>query len=160
MRKLSLFFSLAILAAAVAFLRFQLHGRATVFRHGDMLAACHVVVPEAVGGFRHERNLGDSGVVLPGGVANPDELRLEKRAVRFERRYDATPDEVWAALTEPEQVRNWFAEMTIEPRAGGRVTFEWSAGQKEEGVVRAFDVLSGKDALVQFAAGEQPVASG
>jgi len=62
-----------------------------------------------------------------------------KRAVRFERRYEATPDEVWAALTEPEQVRNWFAEMTIEPRAGGRVTFEWSAGQTEEGVVRAFD---------------------
>ncbi len=63
----------------------------------------------------------------------------EKRAVRYERRYDATPDEVWAALTEPEQVRNWFAEMTIEPRAGGSVTFQWATGETDGGVVRAFD---------------------
>jgi uncharacterized protein YndB with AHSA1/START domain len=63
----------------------------------------------------------------------------ELRGVRYERRYDATPEEVWAALTEPAQVRNWFAEMTIEARAGGRVTFEWSGGQKEAGIVRVFD---------------------
>ncbi len=61
------------------------------------------------------------------------------RAVRYERRYDATPEEVWAALTEPDQVPNWFAQMTIEPRAGGRVTFEWATGETEAGVVRAFD---------------------
>jgi uncharacterized protein YndB with AHSA1/START domain len=68
-------------------------------------------------------------------------LRLEgeRRAVRHERHYDATPAEVWAALTEPDQVRNWLAEMTIEPRAGGRVTFTWENGHGDEGVVRVFD---------------------
>jgi uncharacterized protein YndB with AHSA1/START domain len=68
-------------------------------------------------------------------------LRLdgERRAVRYERRYEATPEEVWAALTEPEQVRNWLAAMTIEPRAGGRITFAWDNGHTDEGVVRVFD---------------------
>ncbi len=63
----------------------------------------------------------------------------ERRAVRHERRYNATPEEVWAALTAPEQVRNWLAEMTIEARAGGRITFAWENGYTHEGVVRVFD---------------------
>ena len=36
------------------------------------------------------------------GVYRSDE---EGAAVRFERRYDATPEEVWAAVTEPESIR-------------------------------------------------------
>jgi uncharacterized protein YndB with AHSA1/START domain len=63
----------------------------------------------------------------------------ERRGVRHERRYDAPPEEVWAALTEPEQVRNWLAEMTIEPRRGGRITFAWDSGPTDHGVVRVFD---------------------
>ena len=68
-------------------------------------------------------------------------LRREgsRRAVRHERHYDATVEEVWAALTEPDQVRNWLAEMTIEPRAGGKVTFTWDGGHGDHGVVRVFD---------------------
>ena len=68
-------------------------------------------------------------------------LRREgaKRAVRHERRYDATVEEVWAALTEPEQVRNWLAEMTLEPRTGGRVTFTWDGGHSDHGLVRVFE---------------------
>jgi uncharacterized protein YndB with AHSA1/START domain len=63
----------------------------------------------------------------------------KRRAVRQERRYAAPPDEVWAALTRPEHVRNWLAEMSIEPREGGRVTFEWDGGHTAQGVVRVFD---------------------
>ena len=63
----------------------------------------------------------------------------ELRTVRHVRRYDAMPHEVWAALTEPEQVENWLAEMTIEPRTGGRVTFRWDGGETESGEVRVFD---------------------
>jgi uncharacterized protein YndB with AHSA1/START domain len=63
----------------------------------------------------------------------------EQRAVRHVRHYDATPEEVWAALTDPEQVKNWRAAMTIEPRAGGRVAFEWEGGHTDEGEVRVFD---------------------
>jgi uncharacterized protein YndB with AHSA1/START domain len=59
--------------------------------------------------------------------------------VRHVRRYNATPEEVWAALTEPDQVQNWLAEMTIEPRARGRISFRWEAGATETGEVRVFD---------------------
>jgi len=63
----------------------------------------------------------------------------ERRTVRHVRRYDATPEEVWAALTEPAQVKNWLAEMTIEPKTGGHVTFRWEGGQTESGEVQEFD---------------------
>ena len=63
----------------------------------------------------------------------------QRRTVRHVRHFDATPEEVWAALTEPEQVTNWLAEMTIEPRAGGRISFRWEGGQTETGEVRVFD---------------------
>jgi uncharacterized protein YndB with AHSA1/START domain len=32
--------------------------------------------------------------------------------VHFERIYDATPDELWAAITDPEQIRGWLANVT------------------------------------------------
>jgi uncharacterized protein YndB with AHSA1/START domain len=55
--------------------------------------------------------------------------------VRFERLYDATPAELWRAITDPDQIRGWFAHTTrwsLEPgdewgvrfddgEAGGRV---------------------------------------
>jgi uncharacterized protein YndB with AHSA1/START domain len=63
----------------------------------------------------------------------------ETRTVRHVRHFDATAEEVWAALTEPDHVRNWLAEMTIEPRPGGRVTFRWDMGETQEGEVRVFD---------------------
>jgi uncharacterized protein YndB with AHSA1/START domain len=62
-----------------------------------------------------------------------------QHAVHLERRYEATPEEVWAVLVEPTHVRNWLAEMTIEPRAGGRLTFDWGGGNQDEGIVREFD---------------------
>jgi uncharacterized protein YndB with AHSA1/START domain len=39
-------------------------------------------------------------------------------AVRFERLYDYTPQELWRALTEPEQIRGWLADVSrfeLEP---------------------------------------------
>lgn len=32
--------------------------------------------------------------------------------VRFERLYDATPDELWNAITDPEQIKGWLAHAT------------------------------------------------
>jgi len=55
------------------------------------------------------------------------------------RHYDATPEEVWTALTEPDQVEKWLAAMTIEPHAGGRVGFTWDSGDTQVGKVRFFD---------------------
>jgi uncharacterized protein YndB with AHSA1/START domain len=40
---------------------------------------------------------------------------LEGRSlVRFERRYPHSVERVWAALTEPDQLRQWFGEGDIE----------------------------------------------
>jgi uncharacterized protein YndB with AHSA1/START domain len=44
------------------------------------------------------------------GALRPDADRL---AVHFERRYAATPAEVWGALTEPERIGRWLAPVTL-----------------------------------------------
>ena len=45
------------------------------------------------------------------GTAQP----LEGRSlIRFERRYPHSMERVWAALTEPEQLQQWFGEGDIE----------------------------------------------
>lgn len=79
--------------------------------------------------------------------------------VRFERRYDAPPEQVWAALTEPEQLGGWLAravrwslapgdeyELAFDDgSAGGRVVaveaerlleLTWSSPGEPESVVR------------------------
>jgi uncharacterized protein YndB with AHSA1/START domain len=51
-------------------------------------------------------------------------------ALRFERRYDASPDEVWAAMTEPESIGRWlFAEAVLEPRVGGDFRLRWDENE-------------------------------
>jgi uncharacterized protein YndB with AHSA1/START domain len=48
-------------------------------------------------------------------------------AVRLERTYEASPAEVWAAVTDPASIKRWlFAEAILEPRVGGRAEFRWS----------------------------------
>ena len=43
--------------------------------------------------------------------------------VRFERLYDATPDEIWDAITDPEQIERWLAHTT---RWDARPGDEWA----------------------------------
>jgi len=51
-------------------------------------------------------------------------------ALQFERRYEATPDEVWAALTEPESISRWlFADAVLEPRVGGDFSLRWDENE-------------------------------
>jgi uncharacterized protein YndB with AHSA1/START domain len=79
--------------------------------------------------------------------------------VRFERLYDATPEELWLAITDPEQIRGWFAHTTrwtLEPgdewavrfddgEAGGRVV------SVEEGRVLELTWAGAEgDSLVRF----------
>lgn len=54
-------------------------------------------------------------------MSEPGELRVENdlRGLRFERRYDAPPSEVWASLTNPERLARWFAQTEIDLRIGG-----------------------------------------
>jgi uncharacterized protein YndB with AHSA1/START domain len=49
----------------------------------------------------------------------------DRRGVRFERVYDYRPEELWAAITEPEQIRGWFGETSLDLERGeGSVRFE------------------------------------
>ena len=62
------------------------------------------------------------------------------RALRYERRYEASPDEVWAALTAPESIRRWlFADAVLEPRVGGDFRLAWSGGEKAAGSVLVWE---------------------
>jgi uncharacterized protein YndB with AHSA1/START domain len=67
-------------------------------------------------------------------------IGAEGRSVRFERHFDASPEEVWAALTDPEQVRVWLlAEATFELEVGGGVTFDWGEQGECSGTVSLCD---------------------
>jgi uncharacterized protein YndB with AHSA1/START domain len=54
------------------------------------------------------------------GALRPDADRL---AVRFERRYPATPAEVWSAVTEPERIARWLAPTTLLDDRRYRIDF-------------------------------------
>lgn len=61
----------------------------------------------------------------------------ERAGVRFERRYDAAPEEVWSALTEPERLTRWLANVAeLELRVGGRFVLVWHEdSQQTDGTV-------------------------
>jgi uncharacterized protein YndB with AHSA1/START domain len=51
--------------------------------------------------------------------------------------FPASPDEVWEALTDPEQLEEWFAnDVELDVREGGDGVFRW-----DEGEVRRAKVL-------------------
>jgi uncharacterized protein YndB with AHSA1/START domain len=59
-----------------------------------------------------------------------------EQAVRREIVLPADPDEVWAALTEPERLEEWFAtEVDLDPRPGGEGRFRWGNGEERRAVV-------------------------
>jgi uncharacterized protein YndB with AHSA1/START domain len=64
------------------------------------------------------------------GALRPDADRL---AVRFERRYPATPAEVWSAITEPERVGRWLAPATL--LGDGRYRLDFGDGHETLGRV-------------------------
>ena len=49
-------------------------------------------------------------------------------AVRFERAYPTDIHDLWSALTEPDRVARWLAEVTGDLRVGGRVTVHFDDG--------------------------------
>jgi uncharacterized protein YndB with AHSA1/START domain len=59
--------------------------------------------------------------------------------VRFTRRYDATPAEVWAALTEPESVARWLGPVPTSVRESDPervLELNWLPPGDEPSVVR------------------------
>jgi uncharacterized protein YndB with AHSA1/START domain len=58
---------------------------------------------------------------------------------RFTRRYDATPAEVWAALTEPESIARWLGPVPTnvrESEPGRMLELDWLVPGDEPSVVR------------------------
>jgi uncharacterized protein YndB with AHSA1/START domain len=54
--------------------------------------------------------------------------------------FPATPDEVWEALTEPDQLEEWFAnDVELDPRPGGAGVFRWDDGEERRATVVVAD---------------------
>ena len=61
----------------------------------------------------------------PLGVLRP---HGETFAVRFEREYPTTPQDLWDAVTAPDRVERWLAPVTGDPRPGGEVVLRFPDG--------------------------------
>lgn len=55
--------------------------------------------------------------------------------IRFERRLSHSPARVWAALTRPDEQRHWLPGVTLEPRVGSRVVYDFDEEGAAEGIV-------------------------
>jgi uncharacterized protein YndB with AHSA1/START domain len=50
--------------------------------------------------------------------------------------FPVPPDEVWEALTEPEQLEEWFAnDVELDLRPGGDGVFRWDDGEERRATV-------------------------
>jgi uncharacterized protein YndB with AHSA1/START domain len=79
--------------------------------------------------LRHQEHY---GLVTPHGDGLYD--------IRLERRFVLPVERVWAALTEPVRLADWFAQARIDLRIGGEVEFRWEAsGSIERGFIVALE---------------------
>jgi uncharacterized protein YndB with AHSA1/START domain len=70
-------------------------------------------------------------------------VELREESVRRETVFEAPVEEVWAAVTDPDRLAEWFAnEVEIDWRAGGEGTFRWANGEERRAVVH--EVLPGE----------------
>jgi uncharacterized protein YndB with AHSA1/START domain len=57
--------------------------------------------------------------------------------VRFDRAVSSTPEQLWAALTQPSWLVKWLAEAEFDASVGGRVHLVWPGEGEMHGVVLA-----------------------
>src|SRR5207302_7333816 len=94
-----------------------------------------------------------SSVYEPGGPTTMAEFHIERELV-----IDAPVEVVWRTITEPEQIRQWFAdrvELQLEPGGRGRMGFEDRALPL---VVQAVEPPTRFSFRWNHPAGEQPAA--
>ena len=64
----------------------------------------------------------------------------ETRSIEIEQRVDASPGDVWSALTTSEGLRRWFPlDARVEPGADGSVWLSWGPGCEGEAPVHIWD---------------------
>ena len=50
--------------------------------------------------------------------------------------FPSSPDEVWEALTDADQLEEWFAnDVELDPREGGAGVFRWDNGEERRATV-------------------------
>ena len=59
--------------------------------------------------------------------------------MRFERHFAHPVERVWAALTEPDQLKSWFAEFQGSIAPGSNVKLTWTGGETRDSTVTEFD---------------------
>ena len=60
--------------------------------------------------------------------------------VRFERRFDITPSELWPFLVEAEHLAHWITpDVQVDARVGGRMVFRWPSGPAMEGEITVYE---------------------
>jgi uncharacterized protein YndB with AHSA1/START domain len=73
-------------------------------------------------------------------------LKGGRSRIRFERRLSHPVDRIWAALTEPEEMRKWWAAADeLELREGGRFTIRWLNSDDDGNVAIARGTVSAVD---------------
>jgi uncharacterized protein YndB with AHSA1/START domain len=58
------------------------------------------------------------------------------RTVRFDRQFQAPIDEIWAACTDPEQLSQWFAEVSGDLHVDGQAFIDFDNGEHTPLVIR------------------------
>jgi len=57
----------------------------------------------------------------------------------FQRHYRQPVEKVWAALTTPERLADWFATAQVDLRVGGVIRLNWNGQHEAEMVVTEFE---------------------
>lgn len=72
-----------------------------------------------------------------------DTLRTEngRSVLRLERRFPHKLEKVWRALTDPQQLGQWYPAIPVEmePRLGGAIRFDYGQGTPTTAVITALD---------------------
>lgn len=62
------------------------------------------------------------------------------RSIEVEQSIDAPVEDVWAALTTVEGLRQWFVvDARIDPRVGGKIWISWGPGSEGEAPIHAWE---------------------
>ena len=67
-----------------------------------------------------------------------DRGEFTPEGLRFERRLPAPPREIWAAITQPDQLATWMDRTDLDGRVGGEVTVHFE-GSPVTGRVRVWE---------------------
>ena len=67
------------------------------------------------------------------------EVEGERYGLTLVRRLAARIQDVWAAITEPEELEAWLSTTELEPRPGGRIQIDFGDNDVVRGSVRTFD---------------------